>query len=93
MASDDPLASLNSPRVIFFFPNGTAAVCDGHGRQMPRYQRGWHGTTVARLEADGIDWRSIPERHGSPMATPPSWWDARREAMMAEGEAAEGAGG
>lgn len=77
------------PDSIFFFPNGTAAVCDYHGRQMPRYQCGWHGCTIESLAADGIDWTTIPNRMGSPASAPPPWWDARRqrrhEAWMAAG--------
>jgi hypothetical protein len=71
---DDPVA----PRSIFFFANGTAAVCDGQGEQMGRYQAGWHGTTIEALAADGIDWRTIPDRNGSPLDQPPDWWLSRQ---------------
>jgi hypothetical protein len=81
---------LSAPHSIFFFPNGMAAVCDGHGQQMPKYQRGWHGTTVEQLAADGIDWRTIPDRQGEPNETPPCWWSPERQAKQdAEWEAAQ----
>jgi hypothetical protein len=69
------------PDQIIFFPNGTAAV-SVDGRQASRHQRGWHGTTIAALAADGIDWHDIPVRLGSPMAGPPWWWDAGHEARL-----------
>lgn len=71
------------PRAIFFFPNGTAGVCDQNDDQMSQYQTGWHGTTIAALAADGIDWREIPERHGTPDPTPPAWWLERQRTQEA----------
>lgn len=73
----------NRPTSIIFFPNGTAAVCGPHG-QIPKYQRGWHGTTIEALKADGIEWWSIPERLGSPLKTPPAWWSPERQARQDE---------
>jgi hypothetical protein len=64
---------------IIFFANGTAAVFDAAGRQVPKYQTGWHGTTIAALRADGIDWRELPEILGSPMREPPFWWSPERD--------------
>lgn len=58
---------LSKPRSIFFFNNGTAAVCNGLGQQMPEYQVGDHSDTIAALARDGHDWRAIPERLGSPI--------------------------
>jgi hypothetical protein len=65
---------------IMFFANGTTAVFDIHGQQLPRYQRGWHGTTIAALLADGIDWRTLPEQLGIPLRSPPAWWTPERQA-------------
>ena len=55
----------DKPHLIIFFPNTTAAVCGAHG-QIQKYQLGDHHDTIAALAADGIDWRTIPERLGSP---------------------------
>lgn len=56
---------IERPTSIIFFPNGTAAVC-GKSGQMPQYQTGYHLDTIDSLAADGIDWRTIPERQGTP---------------------------
>ena len=55
----------DKPHLIVFFRNGTAAVC-GRAGQIRKYQLGDHRDTIAALAADGIDWRTIPERLGSP---------------------------
>ncbi len=73
------MSDLTKPAAVIFFGNGTAAVFDAAGRQMPRYQRGWHGTTVAALEADGVDWRTL-DVTGCPLRSPPPWWTPEREA-------------
>ena len=70
------MSDANKPNLIIFFGNGTAAVCGPQG-QMPQYQVGWHGDTIAALQADGIDWRTIREIHGTPMSIPPSWYTER----------------
>lgn len=56
---------IERPTSIMFLPNGTAAVCGVNG-QMPQYQTGYHLDTIDALAADGIDWRTIPERMGTP---------------------------
>ena len=80
----DVFPDRDKPRSVIWFPNGTAAVCDGMGRQMPRYQRGWHGTTIKRLKADGYDWREFGDVMGSPLSVPPAWWTPEREARELE---------
>ncbi len=65
---------MERPDSIIFFPNGTAAVFDRNGKQMPRYQQGWHGTTIAALAADGINWETIHCVTGNPLREPPDWW-------------------
>lgn len=55
----------DKPTSIMFFPNGTAAVCGING-QIPEYQVGYHMDTIDALQADGIDWKTIPEILGSP---------------------------
>lgn len=59
------------PATIIFFANGNTAVCDQNGKQMPRYQEGDHQTAIRLLHEDGIDWRDIPERLGSPLSPTP----------------------
>lgn len=57
-----PTAALKS---IFFYPNRMVAVCDERGEQVPRYQ-GEQKDALAAMEADGVDWKEIPERYGEP---------------------------
>lgn len=54
------------PVSIIFFANGTAAVCDQHGRQMGEFQRGDHQETIRLLGAAGHDWRNL-EVTGTPL--------------------------
>lgn len=66
------------PVSIFFFTNGTCAVCDEADQQMPKYQVGWHRTTIEALKRDGFNWLDLPEIHGNPLTNPPAWWAERQ---------------
>lgn len=46
------------PATIIFFHNGNAAVCDGIGQQIPKYQ-GTHDQAIKFLREDGIDWSTL----------------------------------
>ncbi len=56
---------MKKPHTVIWFANGVAAVCDTHGNQIPQLQ-GTHRQTLNALEALGIDWRTLPEKHGCP---------------------------
>jgi hypothetical protein len=79
------------PHGIIFFPNGLAAVFDGFGRQLPKYQEGSHATTIKLLAADGYDWRELPDRTGVPQEGEPMYftdrdrWIREQEAKLREG--------
>jgi hypothetical protein len=66
---------LPTPCTIFFFANHLCAVFDHDGRQIPRYQAGYHGLTIQQLRADGINPWDIPNREGHPLPGVPDWWD------------------
>ena len=62
-------ASNRIPDEVIFFPNGTAAVFDQFGQQMPQFQEGKHYRTIELLEEAGHDWRKL-KRLGSPQSLP-----------------------
>jgi hypothetical protein len=54
------------PTAITFFATGVAMVCDQDGQQMPQYQVGGTGDSLAALASDGIDWTTL-KHQGNPV--------------------------
>lgn len=55
------------PNDIIFCDNGMALVRDEDGKQITKYQKGYHIDTILSLWGDGIDWKTIPNRYGHPL--------------------------
>ena len=64
---------MNKPMSVMFFPNGTVAVCDERGEQMPEFQHGCHKCTIERLEAAEYSLSDMQEVLGVPHRMHADW--------------------